>query len=119
MYHSEWRTNKTIYFVNSVIQAKFETLWEDQRDSMSDCVRPDMGISHSSRNRRVSITEGRNVFFCREVTSEEGNLMYKDILEISKMWNPFKQHVAMEEWARTDGSFAEGRLEWVIQGQKH
>lgn len=119
MYYNQWRNNKTVYFINSVLRAEFQTLWEDQRDEMSDCVRPDMDISHKARNRRVIIVEGRDVLFCREVTAEEGNLMYKSIIQLAKMWNPFKQRAAVEEWAENEGSFAEGRLEWVLEGQKH
>lgn len=44
----------------------------------------------------------------------------RDIVEISKMWNPFKQKAAVEEWAENGGQwFDQDRMEWVKDGQNH
>ena len=111
----EWRKNKSLDFINSGIHAEFSTLYEDQRDIMSDCVRPIMGISDRDDNRRVEILDGSKVLFCREV----GNQMYRDILEISKMWNPYKQREAVKQWSRSERWYDEDKRAWVIEGQKH
>lgn len=75
----QWRLNKTVEIGSC--RAYFWTLFEDQRDTMSDCVRPVWGVSEKEKNRKVEIKDhaGRSVF-CRVVSREEGNGLYKSFL---------------------------------------
>lgn len=119
--YGEWRGNKTVQFINSALRAEFMTYYEDKRDIMSDCVRPSWGISDLEKNRKVVIYDGggSKSVFSAQVSAEEGNRLYMDIIELSRMWNPYKQRAAVENWAKNGGKFSEGQREWVVEGQKH
>ena len=120
---NELRLNKVVRFVNSGIEARFYTLYEDKRDVYSDCVRPEWGISGKEKNRRIEVRDGGfhgDAVFCKDVSRDVGNMMYRDIVEISKMWNPFKQKDAIKEWSENGGQwFDQDRREWVKNGQNH
>ena len=122
-WHSEWRRNKEVDFINSGLHAEFRTRYDDVRHIMSDDPRPSWGISRVEKNRLVEVLDGGfhgELLFKKEVGREEGNRMYRDIVEISKMWNPFKQRAALDEWSKNGGVWLdESRREWVLDGQKH
>lgn len=117
--YGEWRKNKTVQFINSGLMAEFSTLYEDKRDIMSDSVRPEWGISDREDNRRVVIRDGTDTVCAVQVSAEDGNRMFLDVVELSRMWNPHKQRAAVENWVKNGGKFSEGQREWVIEGQKH
>jgi len=117
--YKEWRTNKSVSFVNSSLCAEFATLYEDKRDVMSDSVRPEWGVSDRARNRRVCVNEWGKVLFCEEVERDEGNRMYRDLVEIGRMWNSNKQRAAFDEWAKNGGEIDDDWMSWVREGQEH
>ena len=117
--YGEWRKNKTVLFINSGLKAEFSTYYEDQRDIMCDSVRPEWGVSSRKDNRHVVIRDGRGDLFSEYVDRDRGNEMYRDIVELSKGWNPYKQRYEVEAWVANGGRFADGQRERVIQNQLH
>lgn len=95
----EWRVNKSFDSTNGGFTARFLTLYEDKRDIMSDCVRPEMGVASVEKNRRVEIKLGwgSGKEFCAVVNRDEGNRLYKELVKIGSGWNPYVQQSAVEK----------------------
>lgn len=119
--YGKWKVNKAVDFCNSALRAEFKTYYEDQRDIMSDSVRPEWGISEMENNRKVVIYDGcgSEAVFDVQVSASEGNRLYRDIVELSKVWNPFKQRAAVDEWAQNGGKFLGNQKSWVLEAQRH
>lgn len=81
---SIWKMNKEIPF-SAGMKARFYTLYEDQRDEMSDCVRPQMGIAERKNNRRVEVVDLHGItIFYKECDRETGNAMYKEMKPLDR-----------------------------------
>ena len=79
-----WKMNKEIPF-SAGMTARFYTLYEDQRDMMSDSVRPEWGISSWTNNRRVEVVDRYGVtIFSKECDRETGNAMYKEMKPLDR-----------------------------------
>jgi len=83
----EWRVNKTVC-VPYAGEVEFMTLWEDQRDVMSDSVHPEWGISDRVNNRRV-VWNSPNGRVVREVDRDTGNMMYRKVVSVSRPGSGF------------------------------
>ena len=110
--YSVWKLVKSIDFKNSSITAKFYTLYEDKRDIMSDAWKPQMGPSDL---HKVVIEHRDKTLFCREVGRDEGNRMYKDIVVMSKIWNPYFSQGAVEEWGKNGEWVDMEKKEWFLE----
>lgn len=76
-----WKTNKEIPFGDYT--ARFMTLYEDTRDTMCDSPRPEYAIASLEKNRRVEVVNrDRTTVWYQDVTREEGNAMYKEMLPL-------------------------------------
>lgn len=85
----EWRVNKTVG-VPYTGDVQFLTLYEDQRDIMSDSVRPEWGVANRVKNRRVMWYDvGGRVIESREVDRDTGNEMYRRVVAVSRPGSGF------------------------------
>jgi hypothetical protein len=67
------------------MHARFWTLYEDQRDTMSDDIRPEWGIAECKNNRMVEVVDlYRRTIFSVECDRETGNAMYKEMKPLDR-----------------------------------
>ena len=100
--HDVWRSNKSIPFGD--YRAWFWTLYEDKRDIMSDCVRPQWGVANCNKNHMVTVCEGRsNVDEVWRIvcTKDEGNGLYRMMV---KMDNNGYGRNEVNKWLRENGA---------------
>lgn len=79
LWGTEWRTSLRIPFGDN--EAVFQTLYEDKRDVMCDSPQPEWGISDQIKNRRIRI-EGPDGCLVLNVTKEEGNALYREMVKL-------------------------------------
>ncbi|MBQ4197836.1 MAG: hypothetical protein II659_08350 [Bacteroidales bacterium] len=100
--HDIWRPVKNIPFGD--FRAWFSTLYEDKRDMMSDCVKPQWGIADRKSNRMVTVCRGRSNtdevlrIFC---TKDEGNALYKMMVKMDN--HGYGRH-EVNKWLRENGA---------------
>lgn len=89
------------------ISATFMTLYEDQRDIMSDSILPEMGIAHCAKNRKVTLKIGLREIYTVLCSKEEGNEFY---LKLRKLFRD-GGHKAIVKWVEEEKAREE--REWL------
>lgn len=89
------------------ISATFMTLYEDERDIMSDSIHPSMGIARCEKNRKVTLEIGLNEIYTVLCSKEEGNELYL------KLWKLYRDGgcEAIEKWVKEEKALEE--REWL------